>query len=413
MDVDLSRKRIEKNLEELKPYTSTHGNGCTRLPFSKETRDAAEYLKQVMREAGFEVREDSMGNVIGVLPGMDRTLPAIVSGSHYDSVYNGGNYDGIAGVVSAIEIARLLRDNKIKLKRDYIAIAFMDEEGTRFGTGYFGSKGILGQIKVDETKTLTDKDGISIYQAMKNYGLIPEKIPEAKWDKNRLGYFIELHIEQGPVLYSKKLDIGLVTGIVAIERYMVTVNGRADHAGTTPMDMRKDAMEIATKVASKIPDYARQMGEGSVATVGYINAIPGGMNIVAQSVTFSIDIRSMDKNIIKKIFNKIKDSLEEETSKYDANYEIETKMAIDSVEMSAEMLDIMEDSCKKYGYSYLRLPSGAGHDSLAIAQNNPNTVMVFTPSENGRSHSMEEYTSYEYFGKAVSVIYDLILKIGS
>ncbi|MDO5026322.1 MAG: M20 family metallo-hydrolase [Tissierellia bacterium] len=410
MDINVIRKRVEKDLEELKQFTASHGNGCTRMPFTKETRDAAEYLKKVMREANLEVREDSVGNVIGLRKGLDSGKPAIVSGSHYDSVYNGGNYDGIAGVISAIELARLLDEEGIELENDFIVVGFMDEEGTRFGTGYFGSKSILGEIEVADTKHYLDKDGISIYEAMKDYGLVAENIPKAKWDDGRIGAFIELHIEQGPVLDTGKIELGLVEGIVGIQRYMFKVKGRADHAGTTPMDMRKDAVEIASKVISKIPDKARSLEDGSVATTGFINVIPGGMNIIAQEVEFSVDIRSMKNESIEIIRDFIIDSLDMECKKVDASFDYDTKLIVEPIELDRQMLGVLEEASKERGYSYKVLPSGAGHDSLAIGQNH-RAVMVFVPSKNGRSHSPEEYTDYMDIAKGIDVMYELVKKL--
>lgn len=406
------KNSIEKNLEELKKFTSTHGNGCTRLPFTKETRDAAEYLKNIMRDAKLEVKEDSAGNIIGIRKGKDSSKPAIVTGSHYDSVYNGGNYDGIAGVVVAIEIAKILEKENIQLEKDYIVVAFMDEEGTRFGTGYFGSKSILGDITVSECKHYLDKDGISIYEAMKNYGLNPEKILQAKWPEDRIGEFFELHIEQGPVLDKKGMDLGLVDGIVGIQRYIYKVVGRADHAGTTPMDMRQDAVEIATKAICKIPDLAREINDGTVATSGYINVTPGGINIVAQEVEFSVDIRSMNISSIEQVKNNIEKILNKETEKYGATWSKDTKLIVNPIKLDDKMLDILEESSKKRGYTYKRMPSGAGHDSLAIGQKY-RTVMLFVPSVEGRSHSPNEYTPYEYFAGAAEVLFDLVIKLGS
>ena len=410
MDKQLSTSRIEKDLENLKAFTATPGNGCTRMPFTKETRDAAEYLKQVMREAGLEVHEDSVGNVLGILPGKDREKPCILMGSHYDSVYNGGDYDGIAGIVCGIEIARILKDAGENLDCDLVIAAFMDEEGCRIGTGYFGSKSLLGQMTVEECKHFTDKDNISVYQAMTDYGLVPENIPNAAWDLDRIGRYIELHIEQGPVLDQKHIELGLVDCIVGIQRYMITVNGRSDHAGTTPMDMRLDAVDMASKVICHIADLARAEEEGTVATVGYITSVPGGMNVVAQSASFSVDIRSKKNEIINKIADEIRRLLDEETKKGGGTYEIDTKLVITPVDMSAPMLDIMEDSCKEHGYTYLRMPSGAGHDALAIGQIK-DTVMIFVPSKDGRSHCPEEYTPYEDFAKAVEVLCDLVRKV--
>ena len=364
--------RIAENLECLKRFTATPGDGCTRLPFTKEARDAVNYLREVMTEAGLEVHEDEAGNVIGILKGENPDLPCVMMGSHYDSVVNGGDFDGIAGVVCAIEAARQLKD--------------------------------------EYCKHYKDSDGISIYDAMKGYGLDPEKIEDAKWPEGSIGKFLELHIEQGPVLDAKNIEIGLVDCIVGIQRYMVTVNGRADHAGTTPMDMRLDAVDAATKVISKIPDWAREKADGTVATIGYINTIPGGMNIVAEKCEFTVDIRSKSNDNINDIANRIRAALDREVKAMGGSYDIDTKLVIEPVMLDEGMLDIMEEDCKARGYSYMRLPSGAGHDALEIGQVLP-TVMIFVPSKDGRSHCPVEFTKYSEFAKASVVMTGLAKKL--
>ena len=405
------KHRIKENLEAMKAFTATPGNGCTRMPFTKETRDAAEYLKKVMAQAGLEVREDCVGNVFGVLRGEDRSLPCIMMGSHYDSVYNGGDYDGIAGVICAIETARVLLEQGRQLKQDFVVAAFMDEEGCRFGTGYFGSKCMLGQMTVEECKTYTDKDDITVYDAMKAYGFNPKQLGRAAWQPGSIACFIETHIEQGPVLDAASIELGLVDCIVGIQRYMVTVNGRSDHAGTTPMHMRKDAVSIAAKVIADIDGMARERGEGTVATVGYLKATPGAMNVIAGSAEFSVDVRSRTQENIDGIVAQIRQRLDEETSAVGASYSMEQKLEISPVDLNPRMLDIMEESCKAHGFTCCRLPSGAGHDSLAIGQVLP-TVMLFVPSRDGRSHCPVEYTPYFDFAKAVQVLYDLVLELG-
>ena len=398
--------RIARDLEHLKQYTATPGNGCTRLPFTKEARDAVNYLKELMTEAGLEVTEDAAGNVIGTLKGEDPDAPCVMMGSHYDSVVNGGDYDGIAGVICAIEVARILKEEGFVPKRNFVVVGFCDEEGMRFGTGYFGSGAMLGHRDVEYTKKFADTDGVTIYDAMKGYGLDPEKIGEAAWKEGSIGQFLEAHIEQGPVLDAEGTELGLVEGIVGIQRYMVTVHGRAAHAGTTPMDMRMDAVDAATKVISKIADWAREKADGTVSTVGYINTVPGGMNIVAEKVEFTVDIRSMNNDNINDITNRIRKALDKEVAEYGGSYEMDNKLTITPVHLSSEMLDFMEEDCKERGYTYRRMPSGAGHDSLEIGQSIP-TVMIFTPSKEGRSHCPVEFTKYSEFAKASVIMKDL------
>ena len=402
--------RIARDLEHLKQFTSTPGNGCTRLPFTKEARGAVDFLKELMLEAGLSVKEDVAGNVFGSLEGTDSTLPCVMMGSHFDSVINGGDFDGIAGVIAAIEVARQLKEEGFRPVRNFVVAGFMDEEGMRFGTGYFGSGAMLGHRDVDYCKHYKDVDGISIYDAMKSYGLDPEKIEEAKWPEGSIGSFLELHIEQGPVLDAEGTELGLVNGIVGIQRYMVSVHGRADHAGTTPMDMRLDAVDAATKVISKIPDWAREKADGTVATTGLIKVSPGGMNIVAEQVDFTVDIRSMNNDNINDIANRIRAALDREVKAMGGSYDIDTKLMITPVFLSEEMLGIMEDSCKNRGYSYRRLPSGAGHDALEIGQTIP-TVMLFVPSKDGRSHCPVEFTKYSDFAKASVVMTDLAKEV--
>ncbi len=410
MSIETITGRIATNLEALKQFTATPGNGCTRLPFTKEAREAVDYLRGVMTEAGLEVHEDAAGNIFGVLKGEDPTAPCIMMGSHYDSVTNGGDFDGIAGVVCAIEVARQLKEKGIQPKRNFVAVGFCDEEGLRFGTGYFGSGAMLGNRDVAYCRNFKDKDGISIYDAMKTYGLDPERIGEAKWPEGSIGSFLELHIEQGPVLDAEGLELGLVDCIVGIQRYMVTVHGRADHAGTTPMDMRLDAVDAATKVISKIADWAREKADGTVATTGYIKTVPGGMNIVAEKVEFTVDIRSSNNDNINDIAKRIRAALDHEVKAMGGSYEIDTKLVITPVHLSQEMLDMMEEDCKAQGYSYKRLASGAGHDALEIGQVIP-TVMLFVPSKDGRSHCPVEFTRYSEFAKASVIMSNLAQKL--
>lgn len=398
--------RVARDLEHLKQFTATPGDGCTRLPFTKEAREAVDFLGKLMQEAGMEVREDAAGNVIGTLEGQNPELPCVMMGSHYDSVINGGDYDGIAGVICAIEVARQLKESGIQPKRNFVAVGFCDEEGMRFGTGYFGSGAMLGNRDPDYCKKFKDTDGISIYDAMKEYGLDPEKVQDAAWENGSIGYFLEAHIEQGPVLDAENIEIGLVDCVVGIQRYMVTVHGRADHAGTTPMDMRMDAVEAATKVISKIPDWAREKADGTVATTGYIKTTPGGMNIVAEKVEFTVDIRSKNNDNINDIAHRIRAALDRETAAIGGSYEMDTKLVITPVNLSEEMLHIMEESCKAHEYSYRYLPSGAGHDSLEIGQVIP-TVMVFVPSKDGRSHCPVEFTKYSDLAKAAVIMTEL------
>ncbi|MDD7401094.1 MAG: M20 family metallo-hydrolase [Eubacteriales bacterium] len=404
--LELTRQRLMRDLNDMKVFTTTPGKGCTRLPFTCAAQDCSNALKRLMIQAGMEVCTDVAGNVFGRLPGHNRKLPCVMMGSHYDSVLHGGDYDGIAGILCAIEVARLLQENGEQLERDFVVAAFNDEEGMRFGTGYFGSGAMLGLRDVDYCHKYKDIDGISIYDAMRAVDLDPEHIDDARWPDRSISCFLELHIEQGPVLDRENVDLGLVDCIAGIKRYVIKVKGRADHAGTTPMDMRLDAVDAASKVISNIADWARESGEESVATVGLIKALPGGINIIAEECEFTVDIRSRKQEILDNISSKIIEAVKKETNIMGGQYEIEEKLDAHPVYLCKSLLDSMEVSCRNYGYSFKYMSSGAGHDALVIAPCIP-TVMLFVPSVNGRSHCPVEFTDVEYFVKAVQIMRDL------
>ncbi|MDO5033460.1 MAG: M20 family metallo-hydrolase [Eubacteriales bacterium] len=406
MQIDLSSKRLARDLDAMKAFTATPGMGCTRLPFTPAALECAAALKKLMAEAGLEVSSDAAGNVFGRLKGQEAGQACIMMGSHYDSVLNGGDYDGIAGVISAIEVARILSESGRKFKRDFVVAAFNDEEGMRFGTGYFGSGSMLGKRDLSYCQDYCDMEGVSIFAAMREAGLNPADIAAAQWPENSIEAFLELHIEQGPVLDQEKVDLGLVDCIVGIKRYVVKVHGRADHAGTTPMDMRLDAVDAASKVIAQIGDWARASGEGSVATVGLIKVQPGGMNIVAEECEFTVDVRSRKQAILDDIAAKLVHALDENCAAMGGSYEIQEKLDVKPVDLDQAMLQSLETSCKKHGFSYRYMPSGAGHDSLEIAPFIP-TVMLFVPSRDGRSHCPVEFTELDFFVKAIQAMVDL------
>jgi len=410
MDNQVSTSRIQKDMEMFEGFTSTPGQGITRLPFTIEVRKCVNLLAKRMKSAGLAVREDSAGNLIGRLEGRNPDAPALVIGSHFDSVRFGGNFDGMAGIIVGIEIARMLRDAAVTLRNPIEIMGTHDEEGMRFGTGFFGTKAMMGEVDGDYLHRFKDADGVSIYDAMICYGLDPVRIKEAARDyKKEIAAFLEVHIEQGPVLGNSGLNLGLVNCIVGMQRYIVTVTGRPDHAGTTPMDMRIDAMDCASKIISQVSDWAKQAGgNGTVATVGYAQVMPNAMNIIAQEVSFSVDVRSKDQASIDYIVGKMHAELERVCGEKGARFTVSEKLRVPPADLDEKLLAMLAQSCDKLGLSYMRLPSGAGHDSLQTAPK-IDTVMVFVPSKNGRSHSPAEWSEYSDLANAACVLYDTLL----
>ncbi len=402
-------KKIEDNivkaLEALQKFTATPGCGVTRFPYTKEAREACEYLKERMEAVGLAVRLDNSGAVIGRLEG--KSSATIMIGSHFDSVKHGGAYDGIAGVVCAIEVARLLKESGTELGYSLEVIATNDEEGARFNAGLFTGKVLLGQLTCDGLKAHVDADGVSVYQAMAAYGLKPEEIAEHKRDDIKA--FIEIHIEQGPVLEAEHKEIGIVDVIVGIKRARIRINGRADHAGTMPMHMRKDALEQATKVISKIGDRAR-LFRNCVATVGYLQVEPNVMNIIPQSVTFVVDIRGVDEETIMTQYYSLLADLDKMSLESGLTYDVENLLYAEPVLMDEEIKGHFEMSCIERQYDYMHLPSGAGHDAQIFGAQLP-AAMLFVPSAGGRSHCPEEKSEAKDLAKAVLVAYDTIAAV--
>lgn len=400
-------ENITKNLTNLKEFTSTPGSGVTRLPFTNEAKKACDYLKKEMESIGLETRIDSTGAIIGKLKG--EKDESILIGSHYDSVENGGAFDGIAGIVCGIEVVKIFLKQNIKPKYTLEVIGTNDEEGARFKSGFFSSKAMLGELDKNEIDKLHDKNGVTIYEAMKDYGLNPENISDAKRDIENIKAFIEIHIEQGRVLESHEKHIGIVDTIVGMKRGIITVTGREDHAGTTPMNIRFDAVEMASKIISNISDIARKY-ENSVATVGAINVTPNTINTIAKIVKFSLDIRSTNKNIVDCIFEEIIDISERVVNKYKGSFSYENTLYVEPVDMNRDIRKYIEDSCNTRKISYEHINSGAGHDSLQIGKK-IDTAMIFVPSKDGRSHCSEEFTDYNYLKEATLIAFDAINKI--
>lgn len=403
MDLLAVAANIEQELAELQRFTATPGAGVTRLPYTKEAKDACAYLSQLMTEAGLRVRLDNSGAVIGRLEGL--VPETIMIGSHYDSVKHGGAYDGIAGVVCAIEAVRELQRQQVQPYYSLEVIATNDEEGARFHAGLFTGKVLAGQLSVDDIKALIDADGVSVYQAMADFGLQPEEI--ASHRRTDILAFLEIHIEQGPVLEAAGKQLGIVEVIVGIKRALVTVYGQADHAGTMPMHMRRDALELAAKAISKIGDRARSY-PGSVATVGFVQVEPNVMNIIPKQVAFTVDIRGVDADAIREQYEMLVADVQCLADAMQMKFTLEELLTEQPVLMDTDIKKYLEASCLRRGFSYMYLPSGAGHDAQIFGGRMP-AAMLFVPSEGGRSHCPEECSSAQDLAAATQVLYDTLL----
>lgn len=403
--------RIAQDIEALSRYNATPGEGLTRFSFTKEDMGAREYIKKEMEKAGLRVYEDGAGTIIGRLEGKNQDAPVIMLGSHFDSVKNGGNFDGNAGVVTALEISRVLKENKIELNHPVEFVAIVEEEGGRFGSGLFGSRAMVGKIAREQLELLKDEDGVTIAKAMSDFGLDPDNILQAVREPEDIKAFLELHIEQGPVLEHEEKSIGIVQYIVGINQVEVVIEGRADHAGTTPMDMRRDALDAAAGVIYNISGFAGSLKDGTVATVGSITALPGAANIVPGKVKFTIDVRSKDEGSICKVIDFVKSRLEDARREKEVTYTIDSKLKVSPVEMNEEIIKLYYKNCEALGFSRMNMLSGAGHDAMVMSELT-RVGLIFVPSKNGRSHCPEEWTDYEDLQRGIELIYHTLLDLG-
>lgn len=401
-------KKLYRDIGTLSEFSST-SLGVTRLPYTVDNQKAIDYLKGVMEEIGLRVEVDQVGNVLGTMKGTDNK-GAIYIGSHYDSVINGGKYDGVLGIVTGIEMIRRMKESGYEPKHDFVVLATNDEEGVRFGNGYFGTRAILGDVLQEELHQFCDVNNISIHQALSDAGFCPEAIKSAKRDISKVKALLEVHIEQGPILDRNDIHIGVVEGIVGIKRYIFNIKGEANHAGTTPMDMRKDSLYCASQIISMVKHIVTEEVEDTVATVGYLNVKPNVINVVAGEVEFGIDIRSRKVQNIDKVYNRLMEKADDLIEQYGVQFQVEQKLSINPIRLDEQLIGTIQDSCEHLGISHMQMYSGAGHDSLVWASHVP-TGMIFIPSKDGISHHPDEYSTEESIEIAMKIAYETLMRL--
>jgi allantoate deiminase len=407
MQLRTSCERLKVDIEALAKYTSTPGSGVTRLSFTEEHRLANEYIIKQMADAGLEVFVNSAGTVVGRREGTDPELPVVMMGSHIDTVKHGGAFDGTAGVVAAIEAARVMHRSGFKNRHPIEVVAMTEEEGTRFNDGMLSSEAMAGLITNKALDDLKDDCGITLRKAMQDFGIKPD-LDRAK--RSDIKAFVELHIEQGPMLEAKGTDIGIVENIAGISVYKVTVVGKSGHAGTTPMHLRSDALLAAAHIITATNDVVNKIGKGSVATVGRIGALPGVSNVISNFVQFSIDIRASKQEYLDEVINAIKAEARIIENKFKVAVSFENPSNGKPVKLSTRIGELIEESAAELGYSYIRMDSGAAHDSMAMAEI-ADTGMIFVPCKGGISHNSDEWTDYESLQKGAEVLLSVVERL--
>jgi allantoate deiminase len=375
------------------------GGGIIRHVYDGAWVAARRQLTDWMRDADLAIREDAVGNLFGRVEGdSPRT---VLTGSHIDTVRLGGRYDGALGVLSALAAVRLLKDRLGKPRRSLEVVALCEEEDSRFHCNFWGTRGILGLIEASELESLRDEHDTTIGQAMAEIGLLPERFRDAARDD--LDAFVELHIEQGRILFDEGLPLGIVDTITGLYRFRVTVEGRTDHAGTTPMDLRKDALQAAAHMAVEMTRIVEQAGRPAVITNGWWDVQPGAWNIVPGLVHFSVDLRHPDEGTKQRLAAEVRargEAIARERGVSVAYEVVGDVLPRDMDEHIKAELKAAADAC---GVTWKPMVSGAGHDSQVMATGVP-TAMLFVPSVEGRSHSAAEYTSPEDAARGATVL---------
>jgi len=399
--------RLKSDIEKISTFIDKSKLGYTRRSFTEEYKKERVWLKEKMQEAGLEASIDAAANIIGSLPGSDNSLMPIIIGSHTDTVENGGMYDGTIGVLGGIEVVRILKENGITLRHALEIVDFTSEEPSEFGLSTIGSKGMIGELS-EEMLQRKDSLGRVLSDAIDDLGGNCKSIKKLARKKGDAALYLELHNELGPVLDNKKCPLGVVTGIVGIHRYKVIVEGEANHAGTTPMNMRYDALTFTSELILRLQGLCMDKNcDDVVGTVGKLNVEPNASNVIPGKCKFEFEVRALQNEVIDEIVNKFIEEAKKLAKVKKIKIKFDNISKSSSVIIDEDIKRILKDSCDEVAES-MYLPSGAGHDANHINEIAP-VGMIFVPSKDGKSHCPEEYTSYEEIEVGVTALINSLL----
>jgi N-carbamoyl-L-amino-acid hydrolase len=371
-----------------------HGS-VTRLVFSIKELRSRQLLIHLMGQAGLKIHVDAVGNIFGRLDGSDSKAPVVLAGSHLDTVIHGGKYDGPVGVIGALEAVRTINENHIPVRAPIEVVCFVGEESSRFGFSTLGSSLVAGELHLRELKNAIDPQGIKLAEVLSNLGISDRHLRRLARTPKSLKAYLELHIEQGPILEAKGKRIGLVTSIAAPSRFKVVFRGQADHSGTTPMNMRKDALVASALLIEHVEKVCRKyssMKRGRVVgTVGAMKIEPGVINAVPGKTELSVDIRSISASAKDRVARMIRARAHTIASQRRLGVEVLNIREENPVTLNRRLLGVTRAICDEAGIDYEIMPSGAGHDAMQMAKITP-AGMIFVPSRRGISHNPLEWT---------------------
>jgi len=406
----INKLRLQQHFEAMSEIGKIGETGTCRPTMTPLEKQGFELAASWMNEAGMTTHIDNFGNLIGRLTGKDASLPVLMMGSHLDSQPYGGRFDGVAGVLCAIEAVATLQEDGIQPQRSIEVISFADEEGWRFNKGLFGSRGILGKLEPGELQR-TDTDGITREQALRDFGCNPDKFQESEYNLGSIFCFLELHIEQGPILDTSNQALGVVSGISGPLWWTVKLKGMAGHSGSVPMAMRKDAMVGAAEIVVALNEIANQVpGAPTVGTVGTMNVFPASRNIIPEEVTFTVDLRDIDIDRRNRYEAQLRERIDLITKKHHLTYSITEDTNSEPRYCAQWIKDIIKKEGHACGLDMPELMSGPFHDSLALSYA-CDYGMIFVRCKDGISHNPLEFASYQDLALGTEVLYGTLLDI--
>ena len=408
--MNINATRLQSHFEAMSKIGKIGETGTCRPAHTELEKQGFNIAASWMQEAGMKTHIDNFGNLIGRLEGKNPILPCLMMGSHLDSQPYGGRFDGVAGVLCAIEVVATLTENNIQPERSIEVISFADEEGWRFNKGLFGSRGILGKLEEGELQR-ADKDGITREQALKDFGCDITKFKDSEYEPESIFCFLELHIEQGPVLDLAHKPIGVVSGISGPLWWTVKLKGMAGHTGSVPMPIRKDALIGAAEIIVAVNEIATQIpGAPTVGTVGTIQVFPASRNIIPEEVIFTVDLRDIDLARRNRYEKQLRDRIDSITKKHQLTYEIAEDTKSDPRYCADWIKEIIHKQCEELNLEAPELMSGPFHDALALSYT-CDYGMIFVRCKDGISHNPLEYASDEDLALGANVMLGTVVQI--
>ena len=414
--ITINKRRLLRDLNAMSRIGIGDHGSVTRLVFSIKELRSRQFLIHLMRQAGLQIHIDRIGNIFGRLNGANPKAPAVLAGSHLDTVLHGGKFDGTMGVIGALEAVRTLKEQKVTLRSPVEVVCFVGEESSRFGYSTLGSSLVAGEVHGADLSNAADAQGTKLEDILSSLGIYRSNLRSMRRDPASVKAYLELHIEQGPILEAKKKPIGVVTSIAAPTRFRVVFTGQADHSGTTPMEMRKDALVAASELIVAVEKISRRysrMEKGRVVgTVGAMKIEPGVINAIPGKAEISVDIRSITASAKNRVVRLVQAKIREIARRRHVQIAILPIREENPVPLDKRLVHLLKECCEAKGIAYEVMPSGAGHDAMQMAKITP-SGMLFIPSRRGISHSPLEWSDPEDICLGTQLLLDSIVRVAN